>query len=106
MERVERVGVLSFRSGDVFREVRGLCPAAGEEAVGASVDVDDFLSVDTEPIDDVPEDEGDRFVPFFAPFALLLGSAVSAWPLRDRKSAILPAFVRRARVIVLYKGSR
>lgn len=94
------VGVLSFRSGDVLREVRGLCPAEGDAAAWASAVEDGFLSVDVEPPDDdAPDDEGDLLVPFFAPlFAPLLafvfaplpvGSAVSACPLSERKSAML-----------------
>lgn len=80
----------------MLREVRGLCPAAGEEAVAASVDEDDFLSVEAEPTDDAPEEEGDLLASFFVPFVLtplLAGSAVSAWPLTDRKSAILPVLL-------------
>jgi len=90
------VGALSFRSGEVLREVRGLCPAAGEDAVAASVEEDDFLSVEADPTDDAPDDEGDLLASFFVPFVLaplLAGSAVSAWPLSDRKSAILPVLL-------------
>lgn len=38
----EGVGGLSFRMGDVFRDVRGLC-AKGEETCGARLVDDDFL---------------------------------------------------------------
>lgn len=80
---LDNAGALSFRRGEVFLDVRGLCPVAGEDAAGASDD-EDFFNVDE---DDAPEDEGDLFVPAFDPFVALLpvGSAVSACPLIELK---------------------
>lgn len=103
---LDSAGALSFRSGDVLRDVRGLCPAAGEDVAGGSVVDEDFLNVDTDPPDDAPEDDGDFFVSFFVPLAfapLPVGSAVSGWPLRDRKSAMLSSLL--VIVVVWVRGS-
>lgn len=93
----DSVGGLSFRIGEVFREVCGLA-AAGDAVCGAKLLEDVFLSVGVGVgvfEDDVDWDCG--FWPFLATVGLepLLGagSTVSAFPVKEEKSLSLFAIV-------------